>query len=340
VDSEGSTTLHFACYYGASVSVVHTLLEANPEAVRVKDKHGRTPLFHAVSKSAKVDVLRALIDAEPLMVIDPCFSPPSDRPLGTRDRRTLQPRTPLFMAWNAVNISRGRQRPTTGRVLDKAHMLLEAAYLQSTPRRTYQVLHAAVKLDSYLPPDVIRFAIDHYPEQLRQIDEQDGRLPLAIAAELRSPRAAEIIQLLCKAFPQAAWASDAQGQTALVIALKSGKQWHDGVKAIFVAAPLALLWRDRQSRLYPALIAASATNEEHDQETIDVSEYNAKQTLSPPISLSHDKSLPWREHFLANAAVDDEKTPHSSEWNRIDAHLRCLTTIYEIIRAEPAIVKW
>jgi hypothetical protein len=342
VDSEGSSTaLHFACHYSASVSVVHTLLEAYPEAVHIKDKYGRTPLFHAVSKSAKVDVMRAIIDAEPLMVIEPCLPPPSDRLVGTRDRRSLQPRTPLFMAWNAVNISQSQRRLPTGRALDKAHLLLESANLQTTPRRTYRVLHAAVKLDSYLPPHVIRFAIDHYPEQLRQVDEQDGRLPLAIAAELRSPRAAEVIQLLCKAFPQAAWAFDSQGQNPLAIALASGKQWNEGVKAIFDAAPLALRWRHRQSRLYPALMAASATNEQHDEETTDISEYPANQTSSPLTSSSHEKTLHWRAHVLSNAAaVDDEQTPHASKWTGVDADLRRLSTIYEIFKAEPAIVKW
>jgi hypothetical protein len=108
--------------------------------------------------------------------------------------------------------------------LDKAHTLLEFVYLQSRTRKTYQFLNAAVKLDSYFPPNAIRFAIDHYPEQLKLVDEQDGCLPIipfAIAAELRSLRAAEVIKLLCEAFHQASWAFNESG---LAISPTSGKE--------------------------------------------------------------------------------------------------------------------
>jgi ankyrin repeat protein len=335
VDSDGSTALHFACHYGGSVSVVYTLLEAYPEAVRIKDKYGRTPLFHAVNKASNVDVIRALINSEPLMVIEPCFPVSSDRPFDTHDRWHLHHRTPLFMAWSAVTASQSRRRHRTERALDKAHLLLESAYIQLTSRRTYRVLHAAIMLDSYLPPHVIRLAIDHYPEQLRELDERVGRLPLALAADLRSQRAPEVIQLLCKAFPQAARAFDAQGQTALMIALASGKHWNEGVKAIFDAAPGVLKMRDRQSRIYPALVAASVTNAQHDEETRKIIEHKMTRGYSPNITSRH-----LRTQVQSIVAVDGEKAPHALEWNEFDAEARRLSTIYEIIQADPSIVKW
>jgi hypothetical protein len=59
MESEKSTTLYFACQHGASVSVIDTLLVGIQKLSASKHKYGRTPLFHAVSKSAKVDGVRA-----------------------------------------------------------------------------------------------------------------------------------------------------------------------------------------------------------------------------------------------------------------------------------------
>ena len=68
----GIDRIHFASHYGGSVAMMELLLATYPKAVRVLDKYGRSPLYHAVDKAASIDVLRALAGADPSMVTTPC----------------------------------------------------------------------------------------------------------------------------------------------------------------------------------------------------------------------------------------------------------------------------
>jgi len=363
-DNSDSTALHFACHYGASASVVQVLLNAYPQTVYQKDKYGRTPLYHAVNKSSSLDVIRVLVEADPSMTIEPCLPTKSSyqhNSAKSTDSRPLHHRTPLFLAWSAVASTspHTRRRRRNGKVWEKAHLLLEAAYCQvSTSKRlksrkqcTYQMLHAVIMLDSYLPPHAIHLALERHPEQLRQPDTVDGRRPLAIAAESRSSRAPEMIKLLVKAHSQAARAPDANGQTALSIALESGKQWHEGVKTIFDAAPDMLTHRDAKTHLYPALMAASADvsdeSSEEDEtempnEQCEEAQANTAAALEPTTSTSLPTSSPrdekasnWRSRVPPRVSTDNQ-----SSIPELDPDSAQTSTIYEMVRADPSLVKW
>ena len=353
-DSDDSTALHFACHYSASAPVVDTLLEAYPKAVCMKDRHGRTPLYHAVSKSSGVEVIRILVEANPSMAIEPCLPPKTGRLVGSfNDTRLVTHRTPLFMAWSAVASSPQVRRRRRGKAWEKACLLLEAAYQQvheSKSHRsrcrykTYRMLHAVITLDSYLPSLAIRLAIAHVPDQLRQPDELDGRLPLAIAAESRSPGALEMIQILLDAYPQAARASDANGQTALAIALANGKHWNEGVSSIFYAAPDALTWCDRKTRLYPALVAASASNKKAPDDDVETNmalkDDEQKLTTLQASSGSNDKTSNWRSQALSHIRNKGSQSTSPFSNIELDANLSHISTIFELVRAEPSITKW
>ena len=363
-DYNDSTALHFACHYGASEQVVGTLLKAYPKAVYKKDKYGRTPLYHAINKSSSLEVIRVLVDADPSMVVEPCLPPKASRQEDIpADEQWPQHRTPLFLAWNAV-ISfwpYTRRRRRNGKVWEKALLLLEAAYRQATTSKQsktkgqkikFQMLHAVIKLDAYLPPRVLHLALERYPQQLRQPDGVDGRRPLAIAAESDSPRAPDIIKLLVKANSQAARVPDANGQTPLAIALESGKQWDEGVKTILEAAPDVLIQRDAKTNLYPALVAAASSDitdkssektcaaapgESFKKETNDPesNKHPYDDISSEPTNTTKDTASNWR--FRAPPSIDTDNQVNVPD---LDPDSAQISTIYEMIRANPSLVKW
>lgn len=347
-DSSGSTALHFACHYGGSAQVIEALLKAYPKAVRKKDNYGRTPLYHAVNKTSSLYVIKTLIEADPSMAIEPCI-PPKRRlaQSESQDRRPLHHRTPLFMIWSMVtSLPHARRRRRNGKAWEKAVLLLEAADRARASRKndqcTFRALHAMIKFDSYLPSHAISLALERYPQQLREPQESDGRLPLAIAADSSSPRASELIQLVCQAYPQAAHAIDCAGQTPLVIALASGKQWHQGVETLFEEAPESLSRRDRKTRLYPALVSAFAQKKPLTKEEVDApvkAVDGKKNDLSP--SNESKKSLQWRNQALSNVDVTIGTIPSSaSDWDRVDPESSHLSTVYKLVRSSPSIVKW
>lgn len=66
VDTEnGNTVLHYACCGAAPLSVVASLLKANPVAASAKDSDGNIPLSGAVANGAGADVVQALLAAFP-----------------------------------------------------------------------------------------------------------------------------------------------------------------------------------------------------------------------------------------------------------------------------------
>jgi ankyrin repeat protein len=355
-DSGGSTALHFACHYGANAPVVQALLKSYPPAISKKDKYGRTPLYHAISKSSSVDVIRVLIEANPSMILEPCLSTQGTNTNKRRqDDRPPNHRTPLYIAWSAISSSpRARRRRRHGKSWEKAHLLLEAAYVQVSTamqrkflkkKLEYRVLHATVQLDSYLPSNALHIALEQHSEQLLQFDEINGRCPLALAAISSSPRAPEIMKLFVQANSQAARAVDASGQTALALALSSGKQWNDeGVEAVFNAAPDMLTRRDRKSCLYPALIAASPGSIKESPENVPQVHKGATSSdgghqRNPPNTTSNaDKSLDWYNQFESKNARN--VSPSARTEADSGAEEITMTTIYELIRAEPSVVKW
>jgi len=266
VDNEGSTPLHFATHYSASASVIEALQKIYPKANRMQDKYGRTPLYHAVDKCANIEVLKLLVNADPALVLKPCL------PEGSREvpiSRAVALRTPLFVAWAAVASDRQARTKLSGKKWEKAQLLLEAATLSvvsqnpSVPRPV-SLLSSAIKMDLYLPEQVLSMAVRSDPEQLKIMDPGTGQLPLALAASTRhySPeRSQYVIQLLLEAYPEAARARNSTAnrqRSVLALALASGKQWFEGVEDVFRADPESLHTRDGATGLSPVLLAATA----------------------------------------------------------------------------------
>lgn len=267
LDKEGSTPLHFATHYAASPAVVELLLKAFPKAVRLQDFYGRTPLYHAVEKCLAMESLKLLVQADPSVVTLPCL-PKEYRDLPIT--RTTGTMTPLYMVWARVVRERriGKGTKKQFKPLEKAHFLLEAAFFHlknvkpSVPRN-YCFVSGAIALDLYLPDEIVPMAVEQYPGELSQTDEE-GRVPLAQVAASRQysrERAHSLITLLIESFAEAAMSRDRDGRSPLLLALLSGKTWSAGVSRLFEANPDAIRWTNHGNQL-PAFASAACLEAE------------------------------------------------------------------------------
>ena len=332
LDFEGSTPLHFACHYGANANVVELLLAAYPDGISKQDRYGRSPLFHAVDKRANLEVVRCLIRADPSMITKPCLPQDNDltRKIRDRDRRPPQHTTPLFLAWSQVATDRQTKLLQSGRLWEKAEMLLQSAYGYHSSQQIYRIVHASVTLDAFLPPEVLRFAIALFPGQLSEREESTGRAPLSIAAamnQLLMSRSTEMIRMLIEANPKAARMLDHLDRTPLSLAAASGKAWTAGIEDLFRAAPDLIQQRDGLSKTFPALVTASSTP--------------AKETDCVLKPRSIFSTFPLREKGIdvQTHAVQKQREEAVCDWKEADPDSRHLSTIFELIRADPSIMK-
>ena len=340
VDSDGSTALHFAAHYGGSVAVVEALLVKFPQAISMKDKYGRSPLYHAVDKSASIEVLDTLIRADASMVTAPCLQKVTSlaQNYRTQDRQSPEHRTPLYLSWAMAMSDRQTRSKKSGRMWEKAQLLLGAAYAHRETHTIYRMVHAAVTFDSYLPKDVILLAIELFPELLKERDEVSGRLPLAIAAACRqqsSQRSYELLELLIRYFPQAAQVSDLTGRYPLTLAIDSGKSWNNGVVLLFQAAPDLVHGRDRVTGLPPVLLSASAILHDGDKKISSV------ETQTPFTWRLNSKDLEW-QHCMTSLDKQTEGLPISKtmeQWSELELDVQHLSTVFELLRSAPCVVK-
>jgi ankyrin repeat protein len=338
VDQEGSTPLHFACHYSASLGVMQALLQVYPKAIQKQDKYGRTPLYHAVDKAASIEVLVMLVEANPSMVTTPCISA-RVREQVAGDSRSVAVRTPLFLTWAAALADRRTRETKRGKLWDKATLLLQAAYQHSSnvsPQvpLPFQSLHAAISLDLYLPESVIPMMIEADPEQLEQADPITGQLPLALSAgayHYSTSRSETLIKLLLQAYPRAAQSRDLQGRFPLSLALASGKRWDAGVERLLLAAPDTLLWRDGQTGLLPALLAASAVVQAN-EDNMDYG-LSSKGLSNDPFGFLNTKQ---RERISQSRRPADHL--QSSMEAAVDPETRHVAMIYELITAHPSAI--
>eukprot|EP00551_Chaetoceros_affinis_P004790 CAMPEP_0203662462 /NCGR_PEP_ID=MMETSP0090-20130426/417_1 /ASSEMBLY_ACC=CAM_ASM_001088 /TAXON_ID=426623 /ORGANISM="Chaetoceros affinis, Strain CCMP159" /LENGTH=483 /DNA_ID=CAMNT_0050525249 /DNA_START=106 /DNA_END=1557 /DNA_ORIENTATION=- len=169
VDDEGSTPLHYLLHYdnGLKCDAIQLLLDVYPEAVGVQDNYGCTPMFHAVEHGIGVNIgvlallLRSKVAVQALTVHSNRKNDMSSRrkrkdslaivrsyfPESSRNDKEYQ-RTPLYMIWDiAMNtksstrwslhakqdgddLKNRRGRKMVGKRLEKAQLMLEAAYLK------------------------------------------------------------------------------------------------------------------------------------------------------------------------------------------------------------------
>jgi len=129
----------------------------------------------------------------------------------------------------------------------------------------WRVVHAIASLPlSFRTFEFLKRAIELYPEQLSE-RSSSGNTPLMLAVmapmnENYADANFNIIELLLNANPSAILMPNRKGVLPLSVAIVSKKDWKRCVRLLVQGAPESLVARERRSRLYPFMIAASVAD--------------------------------------------------------------------------------
>ena len=275
----GLTPLHTAIErYDVPMSIIRLLLASNSPTASMPNTDGRTPLDLLWKRYVDPDSFRiqsSIVAANQLATLmemavsdDGCNRPPSSQSgseedvnveensgkqsgLSKRDMdrkaramRILLSSTRLRDFWDLMTL-----------FIRAAHHGTIADPLPSDHGR-WRIVHSCVV--TRCEPLLIRFAAALYPEQLRERDEQTGRLPLHITSALGCERSANSIdKTVLRLWPRGAWGHDNEGRLAINLAIESGKPWRF-VRALLLCAPPSLLTRDSKTQMMPFMIASAS----------------------------------------------------------------------------------
>jgi ankyrin repeat protein len=179
--------------------------------------------------------------------------------------------------------------------------------------RTFRLVHASVALAGYgCPIEMVRLAISVYPQQAQEMDE-DGNLPLHIAAVAssyipdnfastsaedslmsghsnllgHSPRQpfGTVIKMLLKSYPEATKIPHGlSGRLPLILALEARQRsMADGLKSLIDAYPAALESKEFDPKLYPYILSMIGKH------TVDGTKN--KQLVAPRKKKAEEKTL-------------------------------------------------
>ncbi|KAL7579456.1 hypothetical protein ACA910_014116 [Epithemia clementina (nom. ined.)] len=167
------TPLYVACQYRPPVRIVRLLLEAYPTAVsQVSRRHGDLPLHIACRCQASLPILQELIAASP----------------DTLQRRTKYGASILSALWEGrETVGRYANSSYHSNFWNKVDAILKAMARQrqgiaiGDKVSDLYVVHAAVSMGSQgCPPEILKFCLHQYADQVRLHDAQ-GCLPLHVA---------------------------------------------------------------------------------------------------------------------------------------------------------------
>lgn len=132
-------------------------------------------------------------------------------------------------------------------------------------------------------------------------------------------KSAALLEYLMSLDPNLARLPDPAGSTTVPLhrALRSGRQWHEGVRVLFEAAPDFLRSRDAETGLLPFMTAAVAVEQE-EEENVD------RGICQRPDSA--------QQQLLARRDSVGRKSVHRSD------ECTQLTTIYLILREDPTVI--
>jgi len=252
------------------------------------------------------------------------------------------------------------------------HWLQNTSGINGTAQqqRQFQILHTVAGMGNDCPVYLAKLILLLYPEQVFKQNE-DGRLPIHEAAAATSfsmqpyssfgniveqnrdeyDTNSHLIHMMISIFPASAQIHDGQGRLPLTLALASGKIWiREGntdcqsfkhvnsssmIQRLFTSEPRALSTRDQLTRLYPFMIAAAMSS--------NILEHQNFAPIDPEntLNLNTDMDIDNMDNIEEEKTDDSEfvlprMLDHEHE-NKCTDYLR-LSTIYEALRADPAVL--
>jgi len=259
----GQTPLHVLCWNSQkTVSKVQILLKhMGSDDLLIGTHLGGSALHCACSGHAFLPVHKELIRANPEIVL-----------VKSREYK----HTALVALWHShLNTIQGHMqvaRILKGEIVDEGHFkrFWEKVVLMATtafrlsptysPEMEDDIEKYALHGLQYLraPLKMQQVAIKLHPEWV-SVADNEGNYPLHNVVIRRPFRIhdVQLIKTLVASYPEAASKQNTRGDSPIFIALRERMAWDAGVKALVSAQPDILSSMDRETGLYPFLLAAS-----------------------------------------------------------------------------------
>lgn len=275
----GLTPLHTAIErYDVPMSIIRLLLASNPSTASMPRTDGRTPLDLLWKRCVDPDSFRiqsSILAANKLATLmemavsdDGCHRPPSSQS-GSEGDIDLEEgsESPSGLSKRDMDRKARAMRILLSNPLLRDFWDLMTLFVRAAHHGTiadplpaecgrWRIVHSCVA--TRCEPLLIRFAAALYPEQLRERDEQSGRLPLHNTSALSCERSANSIdKAVLRLWPRGAWCHDDDGRLAINLAIEAGKPWRF-IRALLLCAPPSLLTRDTKTQMMPFMIAATS----------------------------------------------------------------------------------
>jgi ankyrin repeat protein len=225
LNNRGFAPLHLACRHGVTLPIIHALVQAWPESIRIPtiNKQSRLPL-HILCRNYSgplerlVKILEYFLSLDPSAVRIPTLH--GDLPLHLYCRNsfcTLPVVQKLLKAFPeaAEIVNRHKQLPI--------HIACEHQYvgrLQQKHKKRRQSNESHDTCESKFMDtscQVIRYLASTYPQSLAVVDDSGE---LALHKAVRAYQSVSTLEILLLFYPEAMEAQDNQGRTPLHIALQ------------------------------------------------------------------------------------------------------------------------
>ena len=242
--SAKSLPLHLACRHSCSVELIKRMVQLDEKAVVTKDDAGLLPLHYALMNAtdAAAQIVLCLVVSAPDTLQEP-FGERSDSCTSVYYRGTpsyvYRQRLPLHMACECLDAPE---------VIIKMAELHSNALTREGPSHlgaSTPALPLHIAARSAKSVDVVQGLAQLYPWALT-VPSADGKLPLHYACMSCSQGAADIVQYLLQAAPEAVCAADKRSQYPLTLAATHSFS-ATVLRAIILATPSGTLLDDHHS---------------------------------------------------------------------------------------------
>mmetsp|Transcript_44404 Transcript_44404/g.135360 ORF Transcript_44404/g.135360 Transcript_44404/m.135360 type:complete len:399 (-) Transcript_44404:179-1375(-) len=252
--------------------LVGILLERCPEAAEVRNNDGNTPLHIAAHRANRwsTAAIKALAEARPSAT--EIENDTGETPLATLCRiyskglsraleQTVSPKQ-IFGDTSTLHSA-----PLDCCMLTQIKILLKASMDtrngQSVERGKRPTFMAQMCLAMpTCPRDVMQLALKMYPHELFGMDES-GNYGLHLAAAnpaVRGELSKRMMESMVQQNCLIAATSNKRGQYPLHLAASSGKQWDEGISALYYSAPHIMGKMDPISGMFPFMLAACSSD--------------------------------------------------------------------------------
>jgi ankyrin repeat protein len=261
--SYGATPLHILCWRcQRSVQKVEILLHhTSPEDLFLKNRFGGTALHSACGNHAGLPVIKVIVQKNPSIVMERTYE--YDHTALTAVWHSHLQSIPGHMQIARILQGEDVQSGHFDRFWEKVEFLARESFKQCSacpkdidPTTTNYVLHGLMNLRA--PLTALKVAIKRNPEWASYADA-DGNYPLHHVV-IRRPfrlKDTELITELIHAYPAAAGKRNNEGNAPIFIAVHDRMVWEEGLGKLVKADTDILAATDKETGLYPFLLAAS-----------------------------------------------------------------------------------